>query len=106
MRLCQHYQVSYNEGVVVGKENIDLIVDQLVVILESDVHNSEKNSLIKENYFDTFAEIYNDSSITGSMLRDIIYEKWIENRVKLLDHLITSWENWAFAWDNADKKKF
>jgi hypothetical protein len=86
----------------VKKEDIDLTVDQLIVVLDSDVRHSEQYSLIKENYFDTFAELYNDSSITGSALRGMIYERWIENRVKLLDELITSWEDWAFAWDNAD----
>ena len=106
MRPYQQHQVLSNEGVVVGKESMDVLVDQLVVILESDVQQSEQYSLMKENYFDTFAEMYNDTSIPASLLRDMIYERWIEKRVKLLDHLMTSWEDWAFAWDNADKKKF
>ena len=44
--------------------------------------------------------------VTGSLLKERLFERLIANRMQWLDAFIDSWEDWTLAWDKAYKKKF
>jgi hypothetical protein len=88
------------------KEDFNSIIDQIAMCLESHICDGESAVFPKGDFFEFFVTLYNASPITGNTLRDMLHERWIEKRIKLLDEFIESWEDWTLAWDNTGKKRF